>query len=559
MSPIQTPGIDATALSSLPDWSYAGKTLDELVFPKSWIREANGKRVISLPHRYIGRRINGSFAVSPPPDGETRDYVIEEVSGLRGKREYLIPLYAEKEESYHRREERLLSKRVGRFFESAKRDIEQKRTKDQISSDLDHFEKQLALINEERAREGLSEFDPFDSPEVMTERERGLVRLGELCTGCAVERLSRLGAVILQGNKEGIDIEYTEQEIIQNIQDIKHEFGALYTRLSFSSPTMVKCVHTRDDKPDYDGVFEELIREIGKPVLSSFSDTAIADDAHPKEETEVRNLIVTKIADALDAIDQVYADLLQITQSPYFCRLIKQVKANREQKLKDAETRIKILEGLQNQVGSLDEVKQCELYQCRELVLALKRNDIDVSNYKGYLREFRDICRARACVRGNDRDNITPAATRFSQLADELGLINKELFDNTVVKRDADTYSVDKNIESTVRLLKRGIALMQDMAVLRMPRNHAAFDTLRGKKFYIEPIKDSGTETDKGVSEVSVNPPELDTNALIEFCRHDPSSAGRLRREIESHLDIIEPERRTVIGNATQQSPARQR
>jgi hypothetical protein len=131
------------------------------------------------------------------------------------------------------------------------------------------------------------------------------------------------------------------------------------------------------------------------------------------------------------------------------------------------------------------------------------------------LKEYADLCRARVCIKGDDAANYNPAVRRLNFLSEELDLMHQSL-------KNADRFSggagMDISFETetpmaTLALLKKGVALMRDMAELRMPRNHNASRDPR---------------------------PELGDEATPEtrqaFRKADTSSAGRLGNDVAAHL-----------------------
>lgn len=493
---------DGLVIGTLPDWGYAGKPREGVVVHKE--QEVDGKPHVVLPS--ARPQVHGD-------DEGTRhvlhEYVVESVAGIRGageyaQRSYLIPLYQEKEQSYHRREERLLVKRVRRFFYSCQPGLDVPRTAQEITAELALFQKELAALNARRTNQNppLPKVDLSKPPEMLTQEERLLVAQGAQFVGHAVNRLGRLGQIILQKNRVGIDFEQNDAYVQTQMPAIKDEFSQLYTTLAYTSPELVRCVRSRDHTYDYDGVFADLIREIGKPVMSSlFEEQAVTDGAPTEAERSVRQNIASKIGQTLDAIDEVFANLLPLTQHPSFGKLVQQIKQERTQ-------RLQVLETTQNRTAEQEAA-----------LTALRVNELDVTNYRGFLREFADICRARACIRGDDADNFTPVATRFEFLKTELKLLHQTFLEHDRSYPRGRQAQKSVSIEASMALLQKGVDLMAEMAELRMPRNHSAF--------------------------IEIKPEQRQNPAFIE---NDPSSVGQLKRAIRDHVQALQQQPSTHAG-----------
>lgn len=408
-------------IGNLPDWRYAGKRADGAI-PNARMKDGNQEIAVFL---------------HPSPQ-KARKHIKREYIVSNG---YLIPYYPVQERSYRRREEELLIDRVLRFFYSCEPGLDIERTGRQIANEIALFDDNLREINAARHKQGQPDFN-FSTPyREMASQDRMLMAQGAQVVGHAINRLGRLGRLILQGNRDGVKIEYDDQYVSKHMKDIQTEFSDLWIKLAFTDKNIVRCVLTRDGKPDYDGIFADLIREIGKPLQAIISDHQLPDSATPEVEQHAHNNIITKIGYTLEAIDEVATAMAQISQHPNFGRLLK--RASEE--------------------------------QARTNPHRGTEHDLSVSNYRGLLREYIEICRARACLKTDDADNFTPVAARLRFLQTELGLHHEALFKNTQYPLMGRS-SHDPKSEQAISLLKRGVAMMGEMAELRMPRNHRALD-----------------------------------------------------------------------------------
>lgn len=451
---------DSLCIGNLPDWRYAGKR-DDSVIANARLEEKGQKIAIFLhaSPKNVDKVIK-------------REYFVE--SG------YLIPRYNVQEHDYRRREEELLIDRVQRFFYSCEPGLDIVRTGQQIKDEIALFDSKLSEIRNARQEQGLPEFN-FSTPyHDMNGEERQLLAEGSQIVGHAVNRLGRLGRIILQGNHDGVKYEHDNAYIKRHIEVIKAEFTDLWIKIAFTDKDIVRCVLTRDGKPDHDGVFADLIREIGKPLRSVIGGEALSRTATPDAETESRKNIVTKIGYTLEAIDEVAEAMAQISQHPNFSRLLKQAASKQEKP--------------QERASGIP-------------------NDLSPSNYRGLLREYIEISRARACIKSDDADNFNPVAARMRFLQNELGLHHEALFKSTQYEIMGKSYH-DENSARAITMLKRGVALMGEMAELRMPRNCRALDVYDRES--------------------------------PEFKNRDASSVGRYKEDIVKFLEVIKQSSKAV-------------
>jgi hypothetical protein len=410
---------DALQIQLLRDWRYAGKPAEGAIAHGK--RMEGGRQIVLLPSSY--------------PNGdsyELREYFVE--NG------YLIPHYEVGESTRKRRDTELFKDRIQRFFYSCEPNLDVSCSQEFIDAEIANFDKNLARINEERAHTGQPPFSLSLPYRQASRDERQLVSDGAQIVGHAVNRLGRLGMALLQGNREGIKLEYSDDYIKNHRDKIEAQFVSLWSKLTDEShASLVRCVLTRDGKPDYDAVFHHLIREMVKPVVSVLSqDQLPRSKAAQSQDTpimqETRTNIVTQIGYCLGAIDETAHHMKKITMSPGFNKLLKRAERARRDRLSPLKPEV---------------------------------NDLDLHNYAGQLREYTDVCRARACIKSDDNDNFTPVVSRLRFLHKELTMHHELLF------RFAETLRAPDALEC-VQLLKRGINLMGEMAELRLPRNHKA-------------------------------------------------------------------------------------
>jgi hypothetical protein len=415
----------------LRDWRYAGKPVDEAVVHSE--RYEGSHRIVSLPSSYL--------------EGET--YAMREYNVEKG---YLIPHYPQTGETRRRRDTQLLKDRVQRFFYSCEPRLDVTCSKEYLDAELASFDRKLAAINAQRADAGKPPFSLSMSYRAMTEEERSLLSDGAQIVGHAVNRLGSIGVALLQGSREGVKIEYSDEYIKNHRDKIVSEVASLWARIiDDSNLNLVRCVLTRDGNVDHDGVFHHLIREMIKPVQSILmQDHSPRTKAEQQQDTpiiqETRTNIVSQIGYCLEAIDEVALNLQNISMNPAFGRLVN------HNRLLQPKSLIAMAEARRHDTTS---------------PLLPKTEDFNVKTYHDDMREYTEICRARACIKTEDNDNFTPVASRMRYLEKQLDMHHKFLF------KVAETLN-DENIVEAVRQLKRGVALMGEMAELRLPRNRNA-------------------------------------------------------------------------------------
>jgi hypothetical protein len=423
---------DSLFIRHLPDWSYAGKPADGAV--------------------YHAKRTEGPFEIRDMSSGRSYAENTLELMPYKVVNGYLIPHYTqEKSPSRNRREQELLRDRVQRFFYSAEPGIDAIRTAEEIKSEIDHFDKKLDTINTIRHEKGLTDFSLSIPYRDCSRKERELISQGANFVGHAVNRLGRLGQIILQGNRIGVNIEYDDAWIETHLDDIKTEFNELYKRLTDDKhKSLVRCVLTRDGRVDHDAVFHHLIRELVKPVLP-YTRKGATEEQGNALESMTRNNIVTEIGNALEAIDEAF----QITQSMTSHRVFRDF------------------------VRQADRAQQ---HESKPIVLSTK--GMELSDYASLVNEYHDMCRARACIRSEDADNFNRVANRLRFLNAEIGLYHEALQEaaEAIYKTSPQMTAEMRDLarqrfemaSQTISLLKRGVAMMGEMAELRLPRNSKA-------------------------------------------------------------------------------------
>lgn len=386
-------------LDHLPDWPHAGKRSDSI-----------------------------------PADDPAR-------GNYREAYEYLIPNYPPDTDKRVYRDQDLLNKRVQRFFYSCEPRLDVECTASQISDDIAKFDADFAALNKARADEGKEPFSLATPYRSLSDPERALLSDGATIVGAAVNRLGRLGRIIIQNNRSGVKIEYDDAYVAEHMPDIEREFLSLYLKLTDEShQSLVRCVLTRNGRVDHDGVFHHLIRELMKPVAphmqrSEAATASIPDEAQDAPIVEVtRQNILTEINHCLGAIDEVDAAIAPIYTSRKFAQLIEDVNAARE--------------------GN-------------KPLITPRTHDLNMASFVSNVQEYVVLSRARACLKSEDHKNCTPVARRLRHLRDTLAVQQGTLF------KYADSRG-DITLRNSIKLVARGIELVEEMAELRLPRNSKA-------------------------------------------------------------------------------------
>ncbi len=401
-------------IAALPDWPHAGKKVKDAPENAIWRTETVGMAAMQ-------------FAVIPNNRAGLSEYTV--IGG------YLIPHYPPDPDKRQHRDEELLKKRVKRFFYSSEKGIDVECTAAELDADMQEFEQKFAAVSAARRAAGQPEFSLSIPYRQMSAGERELLSRGAVLVGHAVNRLGRIGCIIIQGNRDGVKIEHDDDYIATHMSAIQKEFKTLWAKLTDeANVSLVRCVLTRDGAIDYDGVFHHLIREIGKPVLpylGSVAKTAIADVDMTADWAPVqaaRNNIVGDIGKCLGAIDEMALNLRRIEDTAEFANLLKRAQAA------PARTR-----------------------------------ELELSDYPALSSEYVELCRARASIKSEDTPNFMPLAARLRFIGKELELQHRALLDYARISNNGT--GVD-----ALELLMHGTHLIGDMTELHLPRNHTALD-----------------------------------------------------------------------------------
>lgn len=353
---------------------------------------------------------------------------------------YYVPRYPPEDLTRKQRDEKLLDKRIKRFFYSCEPRLDVSCTKTEIDADIAKFDETFSKLSEKRASEGKGPFSLSIPYRDMTDEERAILSEGAHIVGAAVNRLGRLGQTIIQGNRIGVKIEYDDAYIAEHMDAIENEFKALHDKLTDTShESLVRCVLTRAGRVDHDGVFHHLIREIGKPVMSHFRKfeerMATLDESVDTPITRIaRDNIVVDIGRCLDSIDEVNEAIRPIYSSKKFAQLIDDVRAARK--------------------GD-------------NPLINPRTNELNLSNYTASLEEYVELSRARASLKSDDHKNCRPVTNRLRHLRDTLAVQHGTLF------KYADSIG-DIELRNSIKLVVRGVEMIEEMTELRLPRNHTA-------------------------------------------------------------------------------------
>lgn len=355
--------------------------------------------------------------------------------------EYLIPNYPPDTDKRVYRDQDLLDKRVKRFFYSCEPRLDVECTASQISNDIAKFDAEFEALNTVRANEGKPPFTLATPYRSLSDPERELLSDGATIVGAAVNRLGRLGRIIIQKNRSNVKIEYDDAYVAEHLADIEREFVSLYLKLTDSAhESLVRCVLTRNGRVDHDGVFHHLIREIYKPVepyrqRSEAATASITDESQDAPIVEVtRQNILTEINNCLGAIDEVDAAIAPIYASRKFAKLIDDVNAARK--------------------GD-------------NPLITPRTHDLNMNSFVSNVQEYVALSCARACLKSEDHANCAPVARRLRHLRDTLAVQQGTLF------KYADSTG-NLELRNSIKLVARGIELVEEMAELRLPRNSKA-------------------------------------------------------------------------------------
>lgn len=368
------------------------------------------------------------------PVGATADGPVDMVHGKPVVHGYLVPSYerTESEVDVSRRDIGLLANRVQKFFYSARPGLDIFRTREELAHNIERL---TPLIRNFRFDKSLREHSAY---------ERTLIEAASQVVGQAVNRLGALGKIIIQGNRDSVRIEYDDNYIASHMDDINREFFNLWQFFSNSEEgqRMCDCVLTREGLKDRDGVFAQLIRETIKPVMGHIRhmDT---QGLLSQEHKTIRNLVYD-IGATMLAVDETAATMHVMLDHPFFGQYVR---------------------ALQRAVGNgtfHPNIPQ----------------DLDLTMYRGMVREYIDLTRARASIRSEDALNFDPLDLRLKSLQHDIDFCHQAMTEFANHRDHLPLSKADKHKNNiaklTVPMLERGLTMITEMAELRLPRNRVA-------------------------------------------------------------------------------------
>lgn len=251
--------------------------------------------------------------------------------------------------------------------------------------------------------------------------------------GAIVNRMERLSRAMLQGTTDGVGLEIEaegEHHALspQQIAECKKEFVDHYTYLTIGEGTKpMQWVRLRNNTPDHDGVLSDLVREMGKPI------------AMP--EQMVSGGILQKMGYTMAGIDAVRDTLLPMVKSPVV--------------------------GL-----ALD--KAYERINTRRYGHDYEIARSGSQHYQQMLHELADLNRARCSLKSEDYDNFFPVRERIAYLNDQFSELHKEM-------RGIAHLHGFSGVMRAQHLLTEGVELMNEMAMMRLPKTHDSLDVMADK------------------------------------------------------------------------------
>lgn len=471
--------VESLLLSQLPKWKHAGQLADSSISvpaPKAIQDEDkvnpiamidnHAYKVFSARMKHTQKDIDARKALGLSDDEINEHFTVK----------YLIPHYRTDDPEtsdidVSRRDIGLLNSRVKKFFDFAQDGLGDFVTKESLD---DSFA---------RLRPAFKDFRFDTSFSQHTEDERALIIDAAIAVGHAVKRLESLGKIIIRGQREAVQIEYTEAYVDEHMADICKEFQELYTTLSATDfgNRLCECVSSHEGFKDRDGVFAHLIREIGKPVTGHIMRKKVKitnPDGTPRPqeeidaeiksiierqslsaESEARASLVRDIGHTMQAIDETYANMRIMMEHRLFTPYIRAIEDDMSR-------------------GDVD--------------IRMARQ-IDLGNYRGYVREYVELSKARVGIRTEDSDDFEPLDHRLKFLHQEINLCHAAMQEYAVERlelchtrlQDRKISRADKMHENerlgliksarlAIPLLDRGTMFVHEMTGLRLPRNHNA-------------------------------------------------------------------------------------
>lgn len=261
--------------------------------------------------------------------------------------------------------------------------------------------------------------------------------------GAIVNRMERLSRAMLQGTTDGVGLEIVpegEHHMLspEQIAQCKKEFVDHYTYLAAGAGTKpMSYVRLRNGVPDHDGVLSDLVREMGKPI------------AMPEEK--VSGDILRKMGFTMEGIDATHEILRPL---------------------------------LSNQTVDLALDKAFE-----RIITRRYGEDYELGaesgkqHYARMLNELAKLNRARCSLKTEDFDNFFPVRERIAYLNDQFAEMHREL-------RHLAHMQGFGGVMRAQHLLGEGVDLMNEMAMMRLPKTHDSLDVVANKA---HPERDSSS------------------------------------------------------------------
>ncbi len=487
----------------------AEKHAEPLVHPVIMLDNKPYKLTAQSQHLALPALSEAARASMTAQEASARALLERQHDPLAGR--YLIPHYEKTGTTQTRKEDRLKA-RVTRFFYTAQPRIDVVRTAHELDVELEDFARLYGEIKTKNPDYSLSL--PYSA---MSSEERRLVIRGGQLVGHIVNRIARVGRVILHegdtkgentlepidalitrwsaspaedlARRTGMDkperdhlrrellmkeLDYWLNTIIGPAPSPARYIDAGKNEISIPHDELMRCVRTRNDQRDHDGVLSYLVHEIRKTFtddlyLEKRQQRALSDPEHhaqvtPEQAQHMHDTIerqtvfgvVTTLGSTCGAIDDAYLAVRGITEHPDFSRFLRSMRQHEDM----------------NQA-----------------------NKFDISDYRSMWGRYCEVARKRCCIDSRDAVNFTPISEEFDFLGTELRWLHDEM------RKSMSDHHRDPRMLQALDLLDKALNLVDLMAETRIPLNQHA--------------------------------PEVYDKKLPYFEKRDASSFGRLKEKID--------------------------
>lgn len=461
------------------------------------------------------------------------------------KDQYLVPFY-DRAGSRTERREAMLDARINRFFGIAKKNINVARTCSQMDAELARFIDAYGAVRRN------ADFSLSVGYGEMTTNERKMVHQGSMLVGHIVNRMGRVGRIILHdGDTKGEGTLEDISELIERWSDDpardlarlpgmhKPERDALRKDLLIKDFTYWADILTKEYAEGRDPVFRyqdtgDALPDAGlRRMLGESAPASGGERTFPR--SELMRCVITnndlrdhdgELSYLVYEIRKILTDEIMIERHEHLAEsnpAIPHYRPKEERKLRDAHE-ARTIDGIVSSIGftcraideTYDALKQViEHPRMRQLMHMVQPTaetvdgeQHDVSEYRSMLRHYVELARRRCSINSRDAENFDATKLETDHLHTELRWLQDELRSRLDAMPAGAAFGLEgkRPLREGLTLMSRGLELIHSMAEERIPKNR--------------------------------NAPEVYDRERPEFKGRDASSVGRLREKVDQWVGL---------------------